>query len=326
MEVLYDNRWEGKTGIGKLAGEIMSRTPLNVKVSKMEVSAGLGSPLTPIYLQKAIIKSAADIFYSPSFMPPLSASMPFVFTIHDLLHVYYHSKFHKWYFKQVIGSLAKNAKKIITVSEYTKTDILAHTNIPEALIEVVYNGLSKAFADNEDELDLGRPYFLYIGNRRKHKNLHRMIKAFAGAKISEDYLLAISGDIDDDLKLLINQLNIADRVVFLGIIGEADLPALYKGAFALLYVSMMEGFGLPLLEAMASKTPVITSSITSLPEIAGNAAILVDPFSVPDIKEAIESITSNQYMYEGFVELGIQRSKLFNWDETAAKTWDIILK
>lgn len=324
MKVLIDNRWQGKTGIGRLSNEILKRKPDSVNVEYIKSAIGLGNPMTPFALWSEIRKNDATAFYSPSFFPPIPNRIPFVFTIHDLLHLYYHSRFHRFYLKSIIANLGKHSKKIITVSHFSRQEIIKHLGIPSDLIEVVYNGLDETFLQNEEAFDIGRPYFVYIGNRRVHKNLDRMITAFSYANISKEIVLAISGDSDDHLNCLIKELNIANRVYFLGSIPESTLPKVYKGAMGTLFVSLMEGFGLPILESMGSGTPVITSTTSSLSEISGGAAITLDPFDISSIAKAIESLVHDSELRCELIEKGVERSKMFSWNETARKTWEII--
>jgi glycosyltransferase involved in cell wall biosynthesis len=326
MNVFADGRWAGDTGIGRLYKEVISRTPQSVNLSVLEGDFKLGHPLSPWYLGKQIKQSSSEVFYSPSYMPPWRSAIPFVITIHDLNHLYYYTRFHKLYLKHFIAYLATRAKKVITVSNYTKAEMVKALRLDEGTIEVVYNGVEPAFAVNTASLDLARPYFFYIGNRRGYKNIPRMLAAFAAAKISTDYILALSGNPDAELEATIASLGLNGRVKFLGSISETELPSVYKGAYGLLFVSLMEGFGLPVIEAMASGTPVITSNITSLPEVAGNAALLVNPLETASIATAIEELVNNNGLHKQLSAAGKEQASLFKWENTARKTWDIILK
>jgi len=325
MKILIDDRWKGNTGIGRVYQEVAAGIPNYVEITNLEPKIGLGSPLSPFVLGLEVNKNKGDVFYSPGFMPPFNSKVPFVITIHDLLHVYYHSKFHRFYFKKIIAHIAKSAKKVITVSEYTKTELLKHTSIKKENIEVIYNGVSDKFRLNKEKLVLDNPYFLYIGNRRSHKNIETLIHAFATASIPKHFELALSGDSDPVIQKIINRLGIHDRIRFLGKIAEEDICKVYKGAFGLLFIPLMEGFGLPLLEAMASGTPVITSNITSLPEIAGDAAIKVNPFNIEDIAHGIEKLSCDSGLCQELVELGYERSNNFTWKICTDNTWNVIL-
>jgi glycosyltransferase involved in cell wall biosynthesis len=323
--VLIDNRWAGDTGIGRLYKEVMMRKPVEVNTSFVKSQLSLGSIYTPIMLARAIKASSADIFYSPSFMPPLYSNIPFVFTVHDLMHLFYYSGFHKIYYKQVIGRLAKRAKKIITVSHFSKHQLVDLLGINEDIITVIYNGVDDNFLLNNEKYEMENPYLLYVGNRRKNKNIPAMLEAFAKANIPNEIVLALTGKEDKVLADEINKLGLKQRVKFLGFVTDEELPKLYKGALATLYVSLMEGFGLPIIESMASGTPVLTSTASSLPEIAGDAALCVDPLDTTAITDGIERLVNDSSLYQHYVVEGKKRALDFKWQDTAFHTWETIL-
>lgn len=323
--VLIDGRWAGDTGIGRLYKEVMAMSPANADCTFVQSQLGLGSLFSPLMLANEISKSRAEIFYSPSFMPPLYSKIPFIFTIHDLMHLFYYSKLHGIYYRQVIARLTAKAKQVITVSHYSKQQLIELLGIKEELISVIYNGVDAVFQSNSELISLDRPYFLYVGNRRKNKNLPAMIEAFAKADIPDEFILALSGNLDEEMDLLLKKLGIGKKVRFLGFIAERDLPKYYKGAYATLFVSLMEGFGLPLIESMASRTPVLTSSGGALAEVADGAALCVDPLSVEAIKAGIELLVNDQNYYQQCVVKGMVRAGQFSWKTTAEKTWELIL-
>ncbi|MDR7129858.1 glycosyltransferase involved in cell wall biosynthesis [Algoriphagus sp. 4150] len=323
--ILIDSRWAGNTGIGRLYQEVINYAPSALSYEYVESKMGLGNLLTPLMLGEEIKKSNADVFYSPSFMPPAFSKIPFIFTVHDLMHLFYYSKLHKIYYEQIIARLAKKAQKIITVSHFSKNQLVDILGIPDALIKVIYNGVDGHFLENNEEYESDHPYFLYVGNRRKNKNIPAMLTAFANAKIPNEFMFYLSGNPDSELEPLINSLGIQKRVRFLGFIEEQDLPKLYKGAHATLFASLMEGFGLPVIESMASGTPVLTSSTSSLPEIAGGAALCVDPTEVSAIQTGIEKLVNDEVFYVECVLKGLERAREFSWEKTAKETWDTIL-
>ncbi|GAA0880449.1 glycosyltransferase family 1 protein [Algoriphagus jejuensis] len=324
-KVLIDSSWDGETGIGRLYREVMARKPDSVEAIPLLQEKNPAGFLAPYHLAKKAKEFDAEVFYSPTFIPPLFSDMPFVFTIHDLMHLFFYSRLHKEYYRWVIGPLAKKAKKIITVSKYSKSLLVDHLEIPADLIRVIYNGVGENFMRNEREFEMDRPYFLYVGNRRNYKNIPAMMEAFSRANIPQDFVFALSGHRDPEIENLIRSLGIESRVRFLGMIPEEDLPAVYKGAHATLFVSKMEGFGLPVIESMASGTPVLTSSESSLPEIAGGAAICVAPGKVEAIQRGIELLVHDQSAYLHCVQRGLERAKDFSWEKTAAQTWETIL-
>lgn len=324
MRVLIDNRWDGDTGIGKLYREVMARMPAEISPSFVQSRLALGNLLTPLMLAREIRRCDADVFYSPSFMPPLYSRIPFVFTIHDLMHLFYYTPWHRLYYQQVIARLATRAKQIITVSDFSKGQLVDLLGIDERLITVVYNGVDDRYRENTDVFQWEVPYFLYVGNRRKNKNLPAMLTAFARASIPSDFMFFLSGHMDEDLSVLIGQLGISRRVRFLGRIPEENLPALYKGAYATFFVSLMEGFGLPIIESMATGTPVLTSTAGPLPEVAGDAALCVDPRNEDAIAAGIETLVNDRTRYDTLKNKGLVRAAQFTWDNTAAKTWNVI--
>ena len=324
IRVLIDNRWDGETGIGKLYREVMARVPAEVLPSFVQSRIALGNLLTPLVLAREIRRHEAEVFYSPSFMPPLYSRIPFVFTVHDLMHLFYYTPWHRLYYQQVIARLAAKAKQIITVSNYSKGQLVDLLGIDERLITVVYNGVDDRYRRNTDAFQWEAPYFLYVGNRRRNKNLPAMLTAFARASIPPDFMFFLSGHMDDALSALIGQLGISRRVRFLGHIPEDNLPVLYKGAYATLFVSLMEGFGLPIIESMASGTPVLTSTAGPLPEVAGGAALCVDPRNVDAIAAGIETLVNDSSRYGTLKNDGVVRAAQFTWDNTAAKTWNVI--
>lgn len=324
-KVLIDSSWDGDTGIGRLYREVMARKPGLVEAVSLSQENNAAGFLAPFHLAQKIKKNEADVFYSPTFIPPLFSNMPFVFTIHDLMHLFFYSRLHKEYYRWVIGPLAKRAKKIITVSEFSKSLLVEKLGIPADLIRVIYNGVGDNFLNNDREYELDRPYFLYVGNRRNYKNIPAMLEAFSHADIPKDFIFALSGHPEPEIERQIRQLGIEGRVRFLGMIPEEDLPAVYKGAHATLFVSKMEGFGLPVIESMASGTPVLTSSTSSLPEVAGGAAVCVNPESPKAIQQGIELLVKDENAYVSCIKKGLVRAQDFSWKKTAIQTWDTIL-
>jgi glycosyltransferase involved in cell wall biosynthesis len=324
-QVIIDSRWAGDTGIGRLCKEVIQLKPEEASCSFVSNKMGLGNLFSPWMLANEIRKSKADIFYSPSFMPPLYSSVPFVFTVHDLMHLFYYTRLHRIYYQQIIARLAKKAKRIITVSHFSKRQLVELMGIKEELIAVIYNGVDESFFLNAEKYQEDRPYLLYVGNHRTNKNIPAMLTAFAQANIPDDFIFLLTGHPDPDLIVLISDLKIINRVRFIGFVDEAELPKLYKGAYATLFVSLMEGFGLPLIESMASGTPVLTSNKSSLPEIAGKAALCVDPFEVNEMAEGIERLVNDRVLYKEFVAKGYQRARDFPWQATVKETWKIIL-
>ena len=324
MKILVDSRWDGDSGIGRVYREVIKRAPPNIKISEVGKSFSLGSPLSPLHLAKQITSQPADVFWSPSFMPPLISKIPYIVTVHDLMHLHYYSKFHAFYMRHVLAPLFKKSRSIITVSEFTKQLLITELGLSSDLIKLVYNGVDDSFSTNKDIYTLNRPYILYVGNRRGYKNIERMIVAFSKANISKDTVFALSGKSSPELEKIIRENNIEGRVSFLGHIEEQKLPSIYKGASALFYMSLMEGFGLPIIEAMASGTSVITSNTSSLAEISNGAAAICNPLNVKEMTAQLELVL-NTSGYRSELQLkGLENAKRFVWDKTAKQTWEII--
>ncbi len=323
---MVDSRWQGDTGIGRMYSEIMHGKPSGIQLESLNDNFPLGSFWSPVRLAKAISKKPdCRLFYSPSFMPPLWSRIPYIITIHDLMHLFYYSYAHRLYYKSLIAPLARKAATVITVSRFSKGQLMDLLNVREDRIQVIYNGVDQRFFSGAEQHSLeGRPYFLYVGNRRPNKNLPNMLRAFAASGVPEDFLFALSGSPDAEVLALCNTLGITERIRFLGFIEEERLPALYRGAWATCYVSLMEGFGLPLLESMAVGTPVITSDTSSLPEVAGGAALTVNPESTEAIASAMRQMVDDPILRDKLIASGIQRAGMFSWENTRRETWKTI--
>jgi len=316
---IVDTRWNGTHGIGRFSKEVISRLGNVVKyIDSPKNPLGL---LSTIFLPFQLIKKKA-VFFTPGFNAPLYSSIPFVFVLHDLTHLKingfsYTNIIRKIYYDFVIKRAAKKAFKILTVSNTSKKEILHWTKLSEDRVIVVGDGVGDSFSSEGENHNAGFPYIFCLGNFKTHKNIIRAIQAFAAAKIESKYKLLIAGNENPQLRKLITSLNIADRVVFNGVTSENELPSYYRGASAFLFPSLSEGFGLPIIEAMACGTPVITSNISAMPEVSGNAALLVDPYDVNSISLAIENIIENTQLKNDLIVQGLINAKRFTRDKTA---------
>jgi glycosyltransferase involved in cell wall biosynthesis len=224
--------------------------------------------------------------------------------------------------------VVRRADRIIAVSRYTADDLMRRAGVPASRIEVIYHGLDPAFAAGNDgagPAPTGPPYMLAVGGVSPRKNTRRLIEAFSrwrarGAHRTE-YELRITGA-SLDREFVLGRSELPEGVHLLGYVDKAELPHLYGAAAAFLYPSIYEGFGLPIIEAMACGTPVVTSRTGSAPEIAGGAAILVDPFSVEDIEAGLEQATTADEAAR-LRRLGPERARLFDWSATANQTLEV---
>lgn len=314
-----DSRWVGPHGIGRFAQEVLARLPGKPLRSPFSPL----SPLDPLALSAALWLRRPAVFFSPGFNPPLWSPVPFVFTIHDLIHLHVPeelSRLKAAYYRFVVRPAARRAFRVLTVSEYSKTQIVRWAGVKPDQVVVVGNGVDLAFSPDGPAYDPGYPYILYVGNRKPHKNLPRLLEAFAQVAAEQPELhLLLSGAPDDETRHQALRLGIYHRVVFAGHIPEAQLPALYRGAALLTLPSLYEGFGLPPLEAMACGTPVVVSDTTSLPEVVGEAGVLVDPQSVPSIADGLRRALTDSDLRERLRAAGLERARQFSWDRVAER-------
>ncbi|MCD4746098.1 MAG: glycosyltransferase family 4 protein [Bacteroidales bacterium] len=292
----------------------------------------------PIVLKK--IK--ADLFLSPDGYLSLSTNVKSIAVFHDLNFEHYPKdlpllvrKYYRFYFPK----FAKKATRIATVSEYSKKDIINQYGISEDKIDVVYNGANENFkkiTESEKKLTLekitgGKQYFIFIGSLHPRKNLVNLFKAFDLFKISysSDIQLLIAGEKKwwtNEIQHAYEQMKFKNEVIFSGRLSVEDLYKTIGSALALTYVSYFEGFGIPIVEAFYCDTPVITSNVTSMPEVAGDAALLVDPFSVNSICDAMKQIAFNENLRKDLITKGRIRKKNFNWQKSADRLWNCIEK
>jgi glycosyltransferase involved in cell wall biosynthesis len=287
-------------------------------------------------------KIRPDLFFSPDGYLSLSTKFKSMHVIHDLNFEYYPQDlpyFERKYYKHFFPKYVQKADRIATVSEYTKNDIIKLYSIAKGKIDVVYNGASEAFQSlNEDEKQHvrekysgGKPYFVFVGALHPRKNLVNLFKAFDSFSQSNPsgIKLVIVGEEmwwTKEIRTAYEQMKRRDEVVFSGRLGFNELTKVVGSALALTYVSYFEGFGIPIMEAFYAGTPVITSNVTSMPEVAGDAALLIDPFSIESISNAMQLISSDEMLRKSLIEKGNERRKLFTWQKSADRLWESIEK
>lgn len=284
----------------------------------------------------------ADLFLSTDGYLSLFTNTKQLAVIHDLNFEHHPEDLPflvRKYYTYFFPKFARKALRIATVSEYSKQDIINTYKINADKIDVVYNGASehfKAISATEKELtkkrfSKGEDYFLFVGALHPRKNITRLFIAFdefkksSGSKIK----LMIVGEKywwTGEMKEAYQKLKFKEDVIFTGRLQVDTLKNVMASAFALLYVPYFEGFGIPILEAMYCEVPVITSNITSMPEVAGDAALLVDPFSIDSIKNAMILIEKDPSVRMGLIEKGKLRKEKFSWDKTADLLWKSIEK
>lgn len=318
IDIVCDQSWHGISGTGRYSIELSVRLKNSPEFHVREmVRANRAGALAPIEIDFLLRKfKGASIFWSPQYMPPLHAAQRTVITVHDLLQLKYSSKIKSAYFRYILRSLFGRVDKIVTVSNFSKAEIVDWTGRSPEDVVVVPNGLSSEFFFEGEKRALRAPYFLYVGNHRPHKNLDRLIKAFSIFRNRQKCILALTGNENDALRTLAKELGIVDDLVFIGTPNNVELAEFYRGAVGTVYISLYEGFGLPLIESMACGTPIIASNIGAVSETAGDDALLVNPFDVDEIAEAFRTIFEQNETYWDFVERGLKRSQTFSWDQS----------
>lgn len=301
------------------------------------------SPIYSLSEQWEIARLArhAKVLHSPHYNAPLLYRGTLVVTIHDLIHLtdpgVKRTLGARLYARPVYNLVARRAGRILSDSEFTKQQIVKHLSIPASKVSVVYLGVSQHFCPRDrnqaiarvsSRLGLKRPYVLFVGNLKPHKNVKTLIRAFAriGAQNEIDHQLVILGDDRKGKEALASEcerLGIAERVLIVPQAPYEDLPWVYGAAEVLVMPSLIEGFGLPVLEAMACGTPVVCSRAASLPEVAGDAAEFFEPTNVDDLAATLERVLRSCELRESLRHKGLERVKLFSWRECARRTLEV---
>jgi glycosyltransferase involved in cell wall biosynthesis len=322
--MLADHRWLGAHGIGRFAGEVLGRLP---EFRPVPASWAPLHPLDSARLSWVLWRLRPKVYFSPGFNPPLWSPIPFVFTLYDLIHIRFPAEASltkQVYYRLVVRPAIHRAYRVLTVSMYTKQEILAWAGVPDEHVVVVGCGVGSVFCPEGRRYAPGYPYIFYVGNRKPHKNLVRLLQGFARSGLRKDIRLILTGAPEVALGQEINIAKLQDRVIYAGQLTDTDLAAYYRGALALVCPSLYEGFGLPPLEAMACGTPVVTSNLTALPEVVGDAAVLVDPCNVEAIAWGIQRVVEDSMLRQALYYKGLARAKQFTWEQTAERVWQVL--
>ncbi|MFN8393446.1 MAG: glycosyltransferase family 1 protein [Bacteroidia bacterium] len=281
-----------------------------------------------------------DVFFSPDGYLSLRSSVPQVPVFHDIAFEHFPQdvkKMEAWHYRKYFPRFAKKAAKIITVSEYTKQDVIAHYHVPEDKFTIVGNACDERFQpsspdeikETRDRYSDGERYFHCVGAIQPRKNLDRLIAAFDRFKTetqSPMKLLVVGRKAwnFDQVIHSYSQAKFKEDIVFTGFVSDEELVRIHGASSGLCYVPYFEGFGIPLVEAMACEAPIICSNVTAMPGVVGDAALMVDPLDIQSIVEGLKTLASNPRLASELVDKGRVRKRLYTWEGSAERVWNVL--
>ena len=314
---------------------------LGRRFTAVPISAGNYSMREQFAVPLALARARAELFHAPHYVVSPLTRCRFIVTIHDCIHLrfpeYLPNRMAHTYARAMMGMAARRSCRVLTVSEASKQDILHYLKVPADKVEVIYNALDERLARPptpaeiakvRERFQLEAPFILYAGNIKPHKNVDRLIEAYSVLRrrgVEDAKLLIIGNEISKypHLRRLVHRFNLHQHVRFLGFVPDATLAALYRLASVFVFPSLYEGFGLPPLEAMAGGAPVITSNVSSLPEVVGDAAILIDPMDAGAIADAMARVLGDAGLRADLVRRGRDRVKLFSWERSVSRVREV---
>jgi glycosyltransferase involved in cell wall biosynthesis len=310
----------------------------NIRFVPLKIRVPLYSLREQWWLPWEIRQWPLDLIHYPNFDMPLLPLYPSIVTIHDLIYYLYPdqcpSKIAHYYARFMLRQATRKASLLITDSEYSKRDLIAHFQVPAEKIQVIFPAADQRAHPSQSpetsvvkKYGITKPYILYVGKHHPYKNIRTLLHAFNVHKnIYERFQLVIAGKKDlrrKDLYQEAEALYAGQAIVFTDFVSEDDLFELYRQARLFVFPSLYEGFGLPPLEAMACGVPVITSTAASLPEVVGDAAIQVEPLDVQGFADAMQSVLTDESLWQEFQWKGLQQAQYFSWDTAAQQLLEI---
>ncbi len=322
-----------ESGVDRYSQEIAQR------VGVKQIAASRYVSLMESFRLSKLIASEPDVVHLPNqnfARFALFRKNPYIVTVHDLIRFYFHFDPEKIIERILLRCDIRGVKRashIIAISRNTKDDLIEYMGIPEDKISVVYNGIDRNIFKPRDTKLLDEPYILYVGSERPRKNLGRLFEAFAGLRkeFADLKLVKVgaegrSGKYRSDTMEQLITLGVAEDVIFVDYVSDEDLACYYSSAMLLAYPSLYEGFGLPPLEAMSCGCPVVASNASSLPEVVGEAGIMVDPHDVDGLAQAMKRVLTDSKLRDDMVRKGLEQSKRFSWEKAAEQTLEVYKK
>jgi glycosyltransferase involved in cell wall biosynthesis len=315
------------------------------------VNGGFYPKWEQISLPKAVKNDKCQLLHCTSNTAPLNINIPLVLTLHDIIYMEKtysqilkgsgtnYQKFGNIYRRYVVPKIVRKSNRIITVSEFEKRRIADFFKIDGRKLKAVYNGVSSHFKKIEDNNELQRvkdkyklpeKFIFFLGNTDPKKNTKGVLKAFSDfCRMNNEYQLVMLDFERNELEKILVEINdtkLIDRIHLTGYVVNTDLPAIYNLSKLFLYPSLRESFGIPMLEAMACGTPVITSNTSSMPEVADDAALIIDPFKTEDITDSIVLLLNNSELRHQLIEKGFKRAAKFTWRAMAENVHKIYME
>jgi glycosyltransferase involved in cell wall biosynthesis len=305
--LVFDDRWIADHGIGRVAREWLR---LGSGWRSLGAGPSPASPTDPFWLA-ARLRDTELPFFSPGYNAPIASRQPFFVTVHDLCYIdaaRHTGALRRLYYGTVVRRRCDAAHGVFTVSAFSRQRLIDAWGLDPRRVHVATPGVSDAFVPAGPVARFERPYLLVVGNASPHKNEARTVAAFMASGLPRTHDLVLTGAARP-----VSSAPLDACVRFTGRVDDGVLAALYRGADALVFASLYEGFGLPAVEAMACGTPVVCSRTTGLGEVAGDAALLVDPESTADLTRALERIVHDAPLAARLREAGPQRARRYDW-------------